>query len=299
MLELNQQEITTPPRPAATVVVLRDAPAGLEVFLVRRHGASDVLGGAHVFPGGKVDAADASAEALGRLDAPAEVLRQALQEPDLPAAAAAAFFFAACRETFEESGVLLGRHPDGVPADAAMAARAAALAREGLPFAGILERLDLVLDCTGLACWSRWITPRVPAMMSKRFDTRFFLVTLPQGQQALHDDHEADDSTWLAPREALARYWNREISLAPPQIMSLAHLARFGRAADALAEARGRCPPLIEPASFEHEGTRAIAYPGDPHHLVSERAWPGPSRVVFRQGRFEPLSGGFDAFFLD
>ena len=77
-MELNLDIVTTPPRPAATVVLLRDASAGLEVFLMKRHGLSDVLGGAYVFPGGKVDAADAALDPVAHLDQPLGVLHAGL-----------------------------------------------------------------------------------------------------------------------------------------------------------------------------------------------------------------------------
>lgn len=290
-MKLNNEEVLTPPRAAATVVVLRDGVAGPEVFMVRRHGLSDVLGGAYVFPGGKVDPSDADATARNLLDASPRVLHAALGEPELPEAEAVALFVAACRETFEESGVLLG-----CGATAAHAARAAELVRGGLTFAAALAELGLALDCGNLVPWSRWITPRVPSMMSKRFDTRFFVIALPPGQQAVHDAHEADESAWVAPREALARYWEGRISLAPPQIMSLAHLARHAAVADVIAEARARPPALIEPHSFRLDDTRVLTYPGDERHPVRARALPGPLRLIARNDRFEP-PGGFEAFF--
>src|SRR5262249_31762302 len=125
-----------------------------------------------------------------------------------------------------------------------------------------------------------------------------FLARLPQGQHARHDDHETTDSAWLAPREALRRYWAHDIELAPPQIMSLAYLSRHATAGYALADARSRKPPLIEPEPFEHQGVRIICYPGDERHPLRERALPGPTRLQWAGGRFEP-PGGFDSLFRD
>ena len=105
-MELNSEIITTPPRPAATVVMLRDGDDGLQVFLVRRHGLSDVLGGAYVFPGGKVDAADALLKMDAHLDQPLPHLHRSLNEHDIAPLTAASFYVAALREVFEESGVL-------------------------------------------------------------------------------------------------------------------------------------------------------------------------------------------------
>lgn len=282
-----------PVRAAASVVMLRDGPAGLEVFLLKRHGLSDVLGGAYVFPGGKVDEEDARLDLEAHLDAPAGVLRAALNEPELDELAAATLYVAALREAFEETGVLYAQG-----ADAQGAALAWQLLREGLAFEEVLAQLSLRLEASRLQPWSRWITPRVGGVMRKRFDTRFFLAPVPAGQTARHDNHEATDSVWLTPRAALQRYWDGRIELAPPQILSLAHLARHASMPAALSQARLRPPPLVEPEPFEHDGARAVCYPGDERHSVRERALPGPTRLHYRNRRFEP-AGGFEGLFAE
>ena len=91
--------------------------------------------------------------------------------------------------------------------------------------------------------------------------------------------------------DALARYWRRELVLAAPQIMSLSQLARFASVADLMASARSRPPPLIEPEPFDQDGQRVICYPGDPRHSLREPAWPGPTRLIYRNRRFEPEDG--------
>lgn len=283
--------VLTPPRPAATVVLLRDGERGPEVLMLRRHGNSDVLGGAYVFPGGKLDDADSADASIARAGAPVETLRERLGEPELDARLAAGFFVAACRETLEEASVLLARD-----ADARLAGQASRRAREGLPFGTLLAELGLQIASDAMVPFTRWITPKVPAMMNKRFDVRFFVAALPGDQQARHDDHEATDSVWLTPHAAIERYRRREIVLAPAQIMSLAQVGRHASVAGVLDEARRRPPPVIEPESFEADGVRTAVYPGDERHSVPARAMPGPTRLVVRDGRFEP-PGGFDAFF--
>lgn len=280
-----------PARAASSVVLLRDASGGMEVFMVKRHGLSDVLGGAYVFPGGKVDEADTTADTLESIGTSRDELRASLGEPELEAAVAAGFFVAACRETFEEAGVLLAAGATAQHVDAARTH-----ARAGFQFGEILGRLELRLDCANLVPWSRWVTPLVPAMMNKRFDARFFLAAMPRGQVARHDDHEATESFWLRPRVAIEAYWAGKINLAPAQIMSLAELARVPDVASALAAARARTPPVIQPEPFAHEHGRAIAFPGDARHPVAGRALQGPSCLVYRNERFEPL-GGFEALF--
>ena len=290
-MKLNHDVVTTPPRHAATVMLLRDGADGPEVFMVRRHGLSDVLGGAYVFPGGKVDADDAQPALLARADRPAADLHAALGEPALDPETAASMFVAALRETFEEAGLLLAGGAAAVDP-----ARAAALAREGLAFGELLARLDASLAVGRLVPFTRWITPVIPSVQSKRFDTRFFAVRVAGDTVARHDDRETTESEWLAPRAALERYWAREIALAPPQIMSLAQLARHRDVASALREAASRPPPTIQPEPIKVDGLRVVAYPGDPAHPVRARAMPGPTRLVFRDDRFEPV-GGYEALF--
>lgn len=226
-IDINNEVVLTPPVPSATVILLRDAAEGLQVLLMRRHAASGVLGGVHVFPGGKLDPADMSRPSIGV--SAAQV--QALAEPVLDAATAAALYLAGVRETWEECG--------------------------------------LRLDVASLWPWSRWITPRQPSVTNKRFDTRFFVAAAPDGQEARHDNHEATEAVWLTPREGLQRYWDGAIDLAPPQIMSLAQLARLDSAQQALAWARSRPPALVEPEPFDEDGCRVICYPGDPRHSIA------------------------------
>ena len=279
------------PRDASTVVMLRDAAAGLEVFLLKRHDLSDVLGGAYVFPGGKVDSGDAAAAMTSRMDLAAAALHASLGEPDLEDATAAGLYVAALREVFEETGVL---YAPGIDAKAAV--RATVLLREGSAFDEVLEAMALNLAVSQLVPWSRWITPRVGGVARKRFDTRFFLAPMPLGQQAQHDNHEATESAWLTPRQALLQFRDGLIELAPPQIMSLAHLSRHGTVTAAIEQARLRTPPVIRPEAFEDNGMRVVCYPGDERHSVRERALPGPTRLRYRNQRFEPVDG-FESLF--
>jgi hypothetical protein len=156
------------------------------------------------------------------------------------------------------------------------------------------EECGLQLQATDLQAWSRWITPRMPSMMSKRFDTRFFLARAPSAQTAVHDNHETTEILWTTPRNALIQYWQGDIVMAPPQIMSLSHLCLFKSVEQAMTEAAERTPPVIMPEPFDQEGMRVICYPGDPRHPVSQRALPGPTRLHFRNKRFEP-EGGLEA----
>ena len=282
-MELNTVFNEGPAAPSATVVLLRDAAEDIEVFLLRRHGQSEVLGGAHVFPGGKVDPEDA--EWADRLDARPADLHARLAEPELTAEQAAGLFVTAIRELFEETGVLLA---DVTPQQARTAWAAL---REGPGFDELLGPTGVRLAAGALQPWSRWITPTLSSVTRRRFDTRFFVATVPEGQEPGHDAHEATASIWLAPREALRRYWNGQIELAPPQIMSLTHLARHRSTAGVLHAARSAPPPCIRPEPRDVEGTRVLCYPGDPWHSQREQALPGPTRLCWRNKRFEPDAG--------
>jgi 8-oxo-dGTP pyrophosphatase MutT (NUDIX family) len=290
-MEITSTIIHTPPRDAATVIILRDGAPGLEVFLVKRHGLSDVLGGAYVFPGGKLDEADMQLAEAAHLDQASLALHAALAEPELEPARARGLFVAALREAFEECGVLFAQG-----AGPQHKRQLAEQIQGGCSFNQMLATLQLRLHTAALLPWSRWVTPKMPSVSSKRFDTRFFVAALPPGQIAHHDNVETTESVWLTPRLALEQYWARGIELAPPQIMTLAHLARFADVAAVLQAARQTRPPLIAPEPFDEQGERVLCYPGDPRHSVATPAMPGPTRLRHRNRRFEP-EAGFAALF--
>ena len=271
------------PFPSATVLMLRDAASGLEVFLLKRHGLSEVLGGAYVFPGGKVDRDDALL--VDHLDQPVVALRDALGEPALDGIHAAALYVAGIREAFEEAGVLFA----AIEPDALQAAQALHLA--GGTFRAVVEGLGTPLATASLLPWTRWVTPLNSVRARKHFDARFFVAAVPQGQQPAHDRHETTESVWLAPAASLREYWEGRIELAAPQIMSLTQLARFTTVAEVFADARSRKPPRIQPEVFQEGGVSMVCYPGDPHHSVSARVLPGPTRLCWRNDRYEPEGG--------
>jgi len=293
-MEQHTASSIVPARPAATVVMLRDGPGGLEVFLLKRHSASDVFAGAYVFPGGKVDPQDSEAGWHDHLDLPAETLRARLQEADLSVADALALHVAAMRELFEESGVL---YASG--AGPREAAEAAARLRDGETFLSAVSATNRSLETSRMIPWSRWITPGVPGATRKRFDTRFLLAPVPATQEPRHDDLESTDCLWATPREALLHGWEGTIELAPPQIMSLIQLSRHRSVADALAAASESKPALVQPHGFEVDGMRAVCYPGDENHPVRERVLRGPTHLRYRNRRYEAAGGSFEDLFRD
>jgi 8-oxo-dGTP pyrophosphatase MutT (NUDIX family) len=278
------------PRDSSSLILLRDGSDGIEVLLLRRHADTRVLGGVYVFPGGKLDPADCSPDAIAALDLDAETLRARLHEPELSPERAAGLHTAALRETLEESGLLLAENADA-GARQALADRQAG----GEPLADAMAALGLRWQASAILPWSRWITPDHPAS-GPRFDTRFFLARLPQGQQARHDGYEATEAVWITPRQALERHAARELDFVPPQLMSLVQLCRHADVDSAWNAALTARPPRIQPEACEVDGERILCYPGDPLHSVRERALLGPTRLRWAARRFEPL-GSFDTWF--
>ena len=305
LMQLNEETIESAPKPAASLVLLRDArTAGglerMEVFLMKRHSASKVLGGAYVFPGGKLDADDGEIVLSELLVQSAADLHLQLQEPEQSPEGAAALYVAALREAFEECGVLFAQHEEpGKEIDfLETAKRLSAHVQQGLPFSKALRERAVRLDTQALVPWARWITPKTPTVSNQRFDARFFIGVMPKDQTALHDNFETTHSTWITPKQALASYCNKEIELAAPQIMSLIGLTPFACTADVVAHAKAQRPPKIEPHSTTIDGVRAVCFPGDALHPVSDKILHGPTRLWFKAGRFEPTEG-LDRLLMD
>jgi 8-oxo-dGTP pyrophosphatase MutT (NUDIX family) len=266
--------VPAPPKPASTVVLLRDTAHGApEVLLVQRHGGMGFMGGMHVFPGGKVAQGDASAVMRAQTeDAGACVARHAFG-PDIAEDDAFARAVAAVRETFEEACLLF---TSGVCDLAAL--RAELLG--GLELGALLAREGHRIQLTALQPLSRWITPESEPV---RFDTTFYVARSPEGQDAAHDQTEAIAAAWFTPEGALAASAADEIRLAPPTARTLEALLDVRSVEDGLAQARSRPPPVILPILRAQEDGMVVLYPGDPEHPVRERALPGTTRVVWRR----------------
>lgn len=154
----------------------------------------------HVFPGGRVDDADADPRLIARsVLAPADA--GIAIGGDLAPEPAIAACIAVIREAFEEAGVLLADLPPGSRSTRRDLARArAALVGGEVGFGSLVEQLDLTLRTDRLASIGRWVTPPV---LPRRFDTRFFAAALPDGEVATIEGDEVVDQVWIRPTDAL------------------------------------------------------------------------------------------------
>ncbi|MER7500684.1 NUDIX hydrolase [Nonomuraea pusilla] len=222
-----------PARDAATVVVLRGRPP--QVYLLRRKPTMAFAAGAYVFPGGSVDPRDTDQAVAWAGPSPAEWGEVFKADEKL----ARGLVCAAVRETFEESGVLLaGPGPGSVVEDTTGAdweADRLALIDRSLAFADFLAKRGLVLRSDLLKPWAHWITPEVE---HRRFDTRFFVAVLPEGQRTRDVGGEADHVDWKRPADALALADRGEIFLMPPTRTTLRELAAYDAVDDVLAAPR-------------------------------------------------------------
>jgi len=253
------------PRPAATLVLVRDADAGIEVFMIRRTQSAAFMGGAHVFPGGGVDASDASAELQAHFHGLDDVEASRLLGLER---GGLAYWAAAVRECFEEAGLLLAHDANGEYANLNHAQRAQVFAqwRESVragraTLAELCREHELRLAAGRMAYYSHWITqPGRP----RRYDTRFFVAEAPASQTPSHDNSETVDHTWIQPAEALARHRRGEMQLVFPTIKTLESIARFETAAALMEFARSpRKMPIMTPRTASSREGKKLLVPGD------------------------------------
>jgi recombination protein RecT len=205
---LHPQRAPATPRHAATVLLLRDSPQGIEVLMTRRSMTASFAPGAYVFPGGGIDGADALAHD--------QSTRRATQS-DLHLTQA----IAAIRESFEELGILLARRADGSHLGTA---DIAALDRQA-PFAAQCANAGLQLDGAEVFVLAHWITDRD---LPKRFDVPFLVARMPEGQAPVADESEQFEPVWVRPADALARHEAAGFFIIFPTIRTLERLKAHG-----------------------------------------------------------------------
>jgi 8-oxo-dGTP pyrophosphatase MutT (NUDIX family) len=231
-------------RPAATVVVLREGAGagGFDVLMVRRNDKVAFMAGAYVFPGGRVDEADA-----GRGDASAAAWRSRFA--DLSTAEEQTYRTAAARELLEEARV--------------------------------------TIDPAALVPLAHWVTPEIEI---RRFDTRFFVVRMPDGQEARHDEGETTALEWLRPDDAIQAADAGTILLPPPTFTTLKRLARFASVDEALGAAASTAIVRVQPMLIKTDEYTMLTLPGDETYPTIE-GWEVPDDTRFRleDGRWRPV----------
>ena len=246
------------PEPAATVCLVRENAAGLEVYLTRRHANLVFLGGFHVFPGGKVEQEDFSPAMLGRCRHHDPVEAAAPLGLAAEPGRAMGFRVAAIREVFEETGVLLAEGASAIPAER-LAAFRRELHAEQRSFLSLLEAEDLYLPVDRLFWFAHWVTP---ATSPRRFDTHFFAAPMPEGQEVSPFPEEVSASGWEQPRAAIEQWKRGEIKIIPPTLASLDFLSRF-------ADWTSLCREL-QPRTLRRVGNAALGVETVPLPLKKE-----------------------------
>lgn len=263
-----EKKAPVPARPAATVVILRDGPDGIETFMVVRHHAIDFASGALVFPGGKVDEQDKGSD----WDALA---------PGAPFPIAREFLVAAARETFEEAGLLLARrqgagdllgHDD---VHRIVSSDRARLIKGETTFADILKREGLEVATDFLVHFAHWITP---PPVPKRFDTQFLIVAAPVAQLGAHDGSESVEGIWIRPQAALDEADAGKRTLVFATAMNLKKLARHKTVAETVAATRAEKVVTVMPRMERTpEGQRKLHIPAEAGYGVTEVVHEMPS----------------------
>lgn len=254
-------------REAASVILLREARGGFEVFLVRRHRGASFMASSYVFPGGKAEEGEDARTA-------------------------------AARELFEEAGVLLAKDA-GAAAETLELVDQAHLRKRvlgGTNATAVLKTAGLLWATDALVPWSQWITPSIEP---KRFSARFFVTEMPPGQEPQFDQTEVVDQCWVTPREAIDK--SAELQLPPPQVRTCWELAEHATIAAVLAAGRARAeePHPIMPR-LAPGAAPCLLLPWDPEYMTIGTGdaaplqytpkWArGPSRFVMEDRRWKHI----------
>jgi 8-oxo-dGTP pyrophosphatase MutT (NUDIX family) len=255
-----------PARDAATLMVVRDGNHGLEVLMVRRALSASFVGGAYVFPGGTVDPADRLIELEAVCDGHTD--GDASNVLDIESGGLA-FWVAAVRECFEETGLLLAHRAGGDAVDyddPAVAGRfvehRAAFVDNRMSLAELCRLERLRLDLGAMHYFAHWITPTASP---RRFDTRFFVAAAPTGQEPLHNPGELIDQVWIRPADAVDGHRRGTFEMILPTIRNLEAIADFERAADLLdAVAALPAVPTVVPRVVDDGGGRRLLLVEEP-----------------------------------
>ena len=250
---------------AATIILIRDVSSVSEVFMIKRATKSN-FGGAWVFPGGKVDNEDSENNILdycqGLDDKQASSILS-LNEGGL------GYWVACVRECFEESGVLLAYRENGHLFKPSLDEKIILndlrrqLNDDSIVFIDILKKLNLRLALDRILYLSHWVTPKIE---SRRYSTRFFITSIANDQEAIHDGYEAVDSLWIKIEKALNDYEQGTFPIIMPTIKNLEAIAGYPSTLSILEDKESILPSdilTIVPKFFFEKGKLVGLLPGD------------------------------------
>ena len=246
------------PKPAATVIILRDEPS-YEVLMVTRHANMAFGASAWVFPGGKIGPADSASEWDDVVDGELPLEERAKR-------------IGAAREVFEETGLLLARRPGEerlVDADVAEKLGEYRLKVEDEPelFVKLLKQEGLLLALDRLTPFAHWVTPKIE---KRRYNTYFYIVRAPRRQVATHDGREAVDHNWAAPADVLKSAEKGEAKLMLPTRLNLEWLADASNCDEALNAAQTRNIVTVEPQLDIREDGAYLLLPKEAGYSIHE-----------------------------
>ena len=295
------------PKKAATTILLRNKePEGFEVFLLKRHEKSSFMGGNYVYPGGRVDREDGSLEMCSfskgiTPDGAQKIFGRAVSPEE-----SFAHWIAGIRELFEEAGVLLAYDQTGQllqlkdrgEREKFLLYRES-LQKNKISICEIAQKEDLLFALDQLHYYAHWITPEA---RSERFDTRFFLIRYPLGQEASHDQKETTAGAWLPPRKALEENLTGEVVLSPPTLKTIEDLSRFETIDEVFNSLKTNDIGPILPVLTKAESGALLVFPWDPEYEIFQKGQiPSPvnhgrpsqpgdntTRLLMREGRWLP-----------
>ena len=256
--------------PAATILILRDEPT-FQVLMIERHANIEFAGGALVFPGGRIDDADADPGWVDYTNGTAN------QSEEMHAAR-----IAAIREAFEETGILLARDRSGNPVlpslVEALDGRRSEIEKDATAFQAMIREEDLRLALDDLTLYARWVPPS--HSQHKRFDTMFFAARMPEGQQAREDGNEATEALWIAPHAALAACDQGERKLIFPTYRNLELLGVTEDVEATLQFASKRKIETVQPIIEQRDGEPYIVIPHDLGYPVSAESVKSAQKIL-------------------
>ncbi len=249
---------TSLPIPSATILMLRNGPKGLEVFMVVRHHQIDFASGALVFPGGKLAEGD---DKVSDFCKGASTIDTELH-----------YQVGAIREAFEECGILLAREKGkteliGAARLATLEHYRKPLAKGELTIKAFLEAESLELACDRLQHYAHWVTP---SMMPKRFDTQFYLARAPTDHLAIHDGYESVDSIWIRPDDALEGNKSGKFTIIFPTRLNIEMLSNAKTTDEAFEQAQSRKVVTVEPRIEQRADGNYLCLPKDAGYSITE-----------------------------